>query len=465
MKKTRTTIKKSIYKLILFITIFLFLLNVLTTVIVNIITKDYTELMENSIQLSQVTVNLQNSNHTINRIISTNDPDLWDALDNQLLDINRQLDHIRITLEFTSTGRIYFRNIQNMYDNYKFLINQYALVQHENNLVEYGIAQDIKTQFSYINNHCQLLTQEYLQHSSETYAQALATYNKYRSITFIALILFIILLIGFSVLFIRSMNRSLERLCYKAEELSKKNWTIEDIEENRYEELHTLAQAFNNMKHEIITYIDDVKDKAKLQIILKETQLSALQMQINPHFLFNTLNIISRIALFNNVPEIMALIDAISKILRYSLSHAKELVPLSQELDVLNAYIHIQETRFSDTIQFQVNMKEHDDIPVPPMILQPIVENAIEHGLKTKSENGQITITIYQDDQLVIQIADNGIGMQALSTEKKQTTGIGLNNVRQRLQLTFNQDNLLNIQSHQGEGTTVTIKIPLEGGV
>lgn len=459
--KRSKTIKGSIYKLILVITVFLFFLNILTTLVVNIITKDYSSLMDHTIELSHLTVSLQNNFKTMDRIISSSNKEEWPQVNEQLRDMDQQLLHIKDTIQLNENGGIYLRNLLNMYDNYKVLIEEYAAVQDQNDFVEYKTVRDIKTQRSYITTHCQLLTQEYLHYSSLSYKETIGAYTKYRNLTLAALILFIILLVSFSFIFVNTMNRSIQNLCHKAEQLSKKNWAIEDIQETKYKELDTLAKAFNNMKHEIRTYIDSVKDKAKLQIILKETQLSALQMQINPHFLFNTLNTISRIAMFNDVPEIMDLINSISKILRYSL-HGKDLVPLSRELDALKAYIHIQETRFSDTIQFNTTLHQHTDVLVPPLILQPIVENAIQHGLKTKSHGGVVDITVIEEKDLYIHITDNGVGMEAtLSDSKKQSHGIGIENVQQRLGLIFSDKDLLRISSNE-KGTTITICIPIK---
>lgn len=417
--------------------------------------------MDHTIELSHLTVSLQNNFKTMDHVMTSNDEEEWYTVNMQLEDINSQLLHIKETIQLNENGGIYLRNLLNMYDNYKSLIQRYAMVQEQNDIYEYRAVQDIKTQSNYITTHCQLLTQEYLHYSSLSYQETIAAYTRYRNLTLGALVIFIILLISFSFIFVNTMNRSIQRLCHKAEELSKKNWSIEDIEETKYQELHTLAQAFNNMKHDIRNYILSVKDKAKLQVVLKETQLSALQMQINPHFLFNTLNTISRIAMFNNVPQIMDLIDAVSKILRYSL-HGKDLVPLSQELEALHAYIHIQETRFSDTISFETILRDHEDVLVPPLILQPIVENAIQHGLKTKSENGSVAIIVEQEKDLFIHIIDNGVGMEATKEEDKiESHGIGLENVHQRLGLIFNQDDLLQISSSH-EGTKVSIRIPIK---
>jgi two-component system sensor histidine kinase YesM len=264
--------------------------------------------------------------------------------------------------------------------------------------------------------------------------------------------------------------------------LSEGHWEIADLAAGRYQELNAVALAFNNMKHDIRRYLKQSAEKARLEIrlqkeklanlkkgqLLKEMQLNLLQRQINPHFLFNTLNMIGKAALLQSPEVTLELIEAISKILRYNLEHEGTVIDLQSELEVVKAYLFIQQNRFQEQMHFLI---EEDAglsrIKVLPMIIQPLVENAIIHGMADKKENGLITLSFHKAGGfLLIIIADNGCGFNPdhFSGRDGTKTSIGLTNIRQRLQLHYQRNDLFMIESHVNQGTKVTIKIPLGVG-
>lgn len=240
------------------------------------------------------------------------------------------------------------------------------------------------------------------------------------------------------------------------------------------------------MKHSIREFIFELKEKTEIENnyhieqlknvekdkLIKETQLSALQSQMDPHFLFNTLNTISRVAMFEYADETVKLIEATSKILRYNLDCKDKMVKLKEEIRMTKAYVIIQETRFQDQMSFSFNIdKNLDNVKVPPMLIQPIVENAIIHGLREKDKGGIISITVMEENSLIsISIKDNGVGMDnekmdsLMNEVKNESTGLGVFNVKKRLELYFNRNDLFVIKSQKGEGTEVIIFIPIDGG-
>jgi two-component system, sensor histidine kinase YesM len=270
---------------------------------------------------------------------------------------------------------------------------------------------------------------------------------------------------------LRDLSSHLSSVEQSAKELSRGNWEIPDIDESRYRELSSVANAFNEMKHSIVRFVSEVEDKAEQDRLLRETQLRALQVQTNPHFLFNALNMIARSALFEDKETTISLVESVSSILRYSLENEANEVPLSMEVEIVKAYMFIQGTRFGDRISFVIDMPETiDDPQVPPMLLQPLVENAIIHGLRDKRDGGTVTLRVRSDGgEVLIEIEDNGKGFspdrvgEVLDGRRKNDTGrtsIGLHNVARRLELAYDTDSLLSIQSVPGDGTTVTIRIP-----
>jgi len=194
---------------------------------------------------------------------------------------------------------------------------------------------------------------------------------------------------------------------------------------------------------------------------------------MDPHFLFNTLNTVSRTAMFENAAKTQELIIAISKIMRYNLDHKGKMVELNKEIEVLKAYLTIQETRFKEQMNFRIKTEgDLSNFKIPPMIIQPIVENSIIHGLADIESEGKVLIEIdKEEDYLIIKIIDNGIGIEKqklvdiLNEEHKiesdKRKSLGLLNVIKRLKLHYGK-NLLNINSKVNKGTEVIIRIPID---
>jgi sensor histidine kinase YesM len=280
---------------------------------------------------------------------------------------------------------------------------------------------------------------------------------------------------------------TIEKLSSFARYLSLGHWEIENIEEINYRELNILGQTFNLMKNNISKYIKELKEKSEVENklnqekmqniekerLLKESQLLNLQMQMDPHFLFNTLNTVSRTAMFENAAKTQELIIAISKIMRYNLDHKGKMVELNKEIEVLKAYLTIQETRFKEQMNFRIKTEgDLSNFKIPPMIIQPIVENSIIHGLADIESEGKVLIEIdKEEDYLIIKIIDNGIGIEKqklvdiLNEEHKiesdKRKSLGLLNVIKRLKLHYGK-NLLNINSKVNKGTEVIIRIPID---
>lgn len=217
----------------------------------------------------------------------------------------------------------------------------------------------------------------------------------------------------------------------------------------------------------------EMKAKAELENLLRAAELKALQSQVNPHFMFNTLNTIARLALLEGAERTQEVVYALSDLLRNHLRDNEQMSTLEAEIKGVSAYLLIQKARFGDRIKTEINVPaELGQYIVPVMILQPLVENSIIHGLEKKPEGGSITISAgLEGDSLVITVVDTGVGIpkermkELLQKEKRTTgnshsTGLGIINVHKRIQHHFGQEYGLNIISEAGKGTTVYIKLP-----
>jgi len=224
-------------------------------------------------------------------------------------------------------------------------------------------------------------------------------------------------------------------------------------------------------QHQLMT---EMKAKNELESLLKETEYKALQAQINPHFLFNCLNTISQIAIIEGAGQTQELIYAISDILRSLLKQPQKIITLKEELKYVRDYLSIQKARFGDRIHVMYNIDtEILEAKIPKFVLQPIVENAVVHGLEPKIEGGNLIIDAHKENNhIVINISDTGVGipeaemstiLKAKTTTAKteNVTGLGINNVHQRIQFYFGEDYGLKINSKPDEGCKVTITIPI----
>jgi two-component system sensor histidine kinase YesM len=288
-----------------------------------------------------------------------------------------------------------------------------------------------------------------------------------------------------------SLTKPIEQLSRSAEKIAEGNFDIELTQTHTGDETDILASAFIKMVKSIRNYIDELKQHAevekklkeqeyqnlKMKTLLKEAELKFLQSQINPHFLFNTLNAASQLALIEGADKSSEFMENIAQLFRYNLKNIEDLVPLRDEIEYVKNYMQVLKIRFGSRITFYNNIDEDAlDIRIPRIIIQPIVENAYIHGLQDLERNGEIHLNVKSSEEnILIEVIDNGKGMDSNSinsivcscqeeeTSQKQFTGIGINNVLQRLQILFNiadKEKLISIESKMGYGTKVTLTIP-----
>lgn len=230
------------------------------------------------------------------------------------------------------------------------------------------------------------------------------------------------------------------------------------------DEIGLMTQEFRMTLDKIDNLIHENYEK---QLLLKDTKYKMLQAQINPHFLYNTLNSINWMIRAQKNDEAAEMTVALGTILRSALSK-QQYVTIEEELDSLKKYMTIQEYRYRKRVAFSVECEASGRFLIPHMTLQPLVENSIYHGVEKMLTPCTISVTIKEDaERIAITIDDNGPGMtedeleavRSFNAEPKGH-GIGLKNIYERLKMAFEQDADFNISSVCGKGTTVTIRIP-----
>ena len=272
-------------------------------------------------------------------------------------------------------------------------------------------------------------------------------------------------------------------------DISQGSYDTPDVPVPRQDEMGQLADAFNRMKHSMAEQVNTLREKNEIERELHRQKTEALEMQnrmersrlqqlrsqIDPHFLFNTLNVILQTAGIEKAYRTQALITALAHLLRYSLMSNDEQVPLSREVRIVDEYYSIYHVRFGDRIRMEWRISDSLDLTetmVPSFILQPIVENAFKHGISPKEEGGVVRIRVNplrEKGLLYISVCDNGVGIErarleqlknALAKPGERWEHIGVYNVAARLRL-LDERSHLKICSHPGRGTAIRLYLPL----
>lgn len=235
------------------------------------------------------------------------------------------------------------------------------------------------------------------------------------------------------------------------------------------DEIGMLANSFNNM----ITRIENLKDQViHEQEDKRKYEFEALQQQINPHFLYNTLDTIIWMSEVSD-PDVVPTVEALASLFRLSLNKGKEVITVEEEMAQVRNYLFIQKKRYGDILNHEIIIEDNvKDFKTIKLIVQPLVENSIYHGLKMRRGPGNIKIHAYSDEyKLNISISDDGVGMgqeiiDSISQKKyeyldNKGSGIGIKNVHERIQLYFGDEYGLKYSSERGKGTNVTISLPI----
>lgn len=311
--------------------------------------------------------------------------------------------------------------------------------------------------------------------------------------TFSTVILFVAIAGNMFVLLLLSstITKPLTKLAKQAEQVGRGDFDIDFISVESRDEVGVLADAFNKMIESLNEHVTQIKARVveesrlketqlRMESSLKESQLIFLQSQINPHFLYNTLNAGAQLAMMEGAEKTCLFIENLADFFRYSVKHTGQTSTLAEEISQVETYLHIINVRFSGEIHYVKSIEGSiERIALPGVILQPIVENAINHGLRDVKWQKCITLSTREEaERIVVTVADNGKGMTpkeietvlvgqpaAIELDGQQHRGTGLKNVIERLRIYYGVRDVFEIQSEgSGRGTKVSIFIPKSGG-
>lgn len=392
-----------------------------------------------------------------------------------------------------NSGQYILRDLNNTLQTYEE-ISKKTISAYENKegyIFYYDDFISAKNIASYCDIYASALMQNYLQSNSIEYKEL----NKNSSIIYVSLATYLILILSmcviYAMVFIRNISNGLKGIVETSNKVSKGQFEYYEGNKTDIYELDVLTKTFNTMIKDIKNLVSSINDKLILEKKLKEEEmknlqyenalrefdLKVLQSQINPHFLFNTLNCINATAIMEKATTTSKLIKSVSNILRYSLKCMGRNAFLEEEINIVKDYIYIQECRFDDRVKFNLSVNmDIKKIKVPGMTIQPLVENAFIHGIESKEDGGYINISINDEHGICnVIIEDNGIGIQKEILDKinnydydtqhiGHTTGLGINIVEKRLRYLYDKKDMFKIDSEEGKWTKVHLKIPIMGG-
>lgn len=385
------------------------------------------------------------------------------------------------------------KNIKNMSETYLKLVDDTVDAKRGRNIEKYKINYENATViYDYINTYINSLNNEQFKYNSNNYELLLMSLRYLEIIGTVVLLVITFFNVALIIILTRSITGPLMKLTQAANEVSAGNFEVDVIEVDSSDEVEIVTKAFNTMISSIHQYIMKTKESLELESKMKEkelmmtnhlkdAQLKYLQAQINPHFLFNTLNAGAQLAMMEGADKTCLFIENMADFFRSNMKSFDQDSTLRDEIKLVDNYIYILNVRFSGEIHFNKEIDESLlDVRVPSMILQPVVENAVNYGIRDIEYEGEIRLAVYQEnDNINITITDNGAGMDQSTINRvlklnnedgevpkervltKDSNGIGLNNVINRLRLYYDREEVFQIASAgQNKGTQVTISIP-----
>ncbi len=394
------------------------------------------------------------------------------------------------------------KNIRFMTQSYLAVSEEAIQARRARNVEEYKDAYArASTLFEYINNYIYTLNNKRFSRNTENYLSLLGNMRSVERMSLVMIFLVSAFALLLCVMSVRAMISPLRSLSAAAESVAGGDFSVDVKESQRADEVGVVTNAFHKMLGSIRTYIESQRESMEkeaqmkenelsMEAHLKEAQLKFLQAQINPHFLFNSLNAGSQLAMMEGADRTEHFLSRMAQFFRYNVKKTEGDAVLSEEIESVDNYIYILNVRFAGDIHYEKQIDAGIDlegIRMPSMILQPLVENAIQHGIHDDHENGVVTLAVDYvpemenetgTDCVRITVSDNGTGMSRAQLDRimtrdhsphpeeeedKDSTGIAVGNVISRLELYYNRENLFSIWSDgPGTGTEVTVLLPME---
>lgn len=381
-------------------------------------------------------------------------------------------------------------NIIHQSENYLQMAGETITAKRGRNVEKYKASyEETVDMYSDLQACIYALNNKQFKKNTSDYSILLSSLRSMEMVTI--LILFFIGIVNVFVVFLvtKSMTLPLIDLSQAANEVAGGNFDVSVTATDGGDEISVVSRAFKKMLASIQDYISEIRDSVMRESMLKEhelvmenrmkeVQLRSLQAQINPHFLFNTLNAGEQLAMMEGADKTTEFIENMADFFRYNIKKIDNDASIAEEIALVDKYVYILNVRFTGEIHYSKDIDEEvTEVRVPSMILQPIVENAVNYGIRDIDWEGHIDLKVYrQNSDVLLSIKDNGVGMSQdkidrilsgeavgeVSADHAASNGIGLGNVIERLQIFTGQRDVMGIFSEgENKGTEFIIKVPM----
>lgn len=459
-----------------------------------ILMKDMTDLLNKSQELTALYDEINEIQNVLELYLSTRSSDSLQEFYDHSNSISYSNNSLKDDEGYTDRG-IKIKNLTGMIDHYLKILDETVVNKRNKKISEYrkGYEQAVK-EYTYIGDFIEEIMSTDLSESAEKYNEIQKEIDRSSFINYTMFAITIILISAIIVIFSIEITKPITKLASYAKEVRDGNFEVDIVEDGTSSEIRLLYETFKSMTKSIKEYVDELKEKQRLERVLieekldnlrmknalHEAELLALQSQVNPHFIFNSINIGAKVAMLQGDTVTCDYLENFAEIFRYNLKGLDYNASLKEEYDNVLAYMSLLTTRFGDRIDFRYDEIEDDECRefiLPRMTLQPLVENAYIHGISRQEEGGLIMLNIKKvADRLHIIISNTGeefpkdaidrvlnrnLKESKVTSNKGHTTGIGIDNVLTRLRLFYEERDVLNIVSENGL-TKVILSLPLK---
>lgn len=452
--------------------------------------RDYGQLLDENRACQSFMKAMEEEGLAFDGYVSAGTETARDTLEKAIHRTERAIDALPFDYEIIGAER-YARtwNIRNAYQQYaafrdEMLSDSMNRTGFLKRLNEYNQRED------YLEQYSRRLLQLTVEAGSSAYTEKLPLFRVLPFIFINFTLIMLVIVVEMGSVMKESIAKPVRELSQEAQRIARSDFSGEDIHVENRDDLGELVSIFNDMKHAMEENIQTIQENHRMTELLQQeklensemekrlnaNRLELLKSQINPHFLFNTLNMIGSMADLEDAPTTEKMTQSLAQLFRYNLNTREQIVPIEMELRIAENYMYLQKMRFGSRIQYQVNTPEDvSHIRIPSFTMQPLVENAIVHGLSKKEQGGTVSVTVTEDptsEIVTLLIEDDGLGiaeerLSALNArmhnpEENKTAriGIGLGNIYRRIRTLYPEGGDLSIDAKEGVGTRITLTIP-----
>ena len=427
-----------------------------------------------NIDLNDLSASLDEVQNSLKTYLDTKSTEAMDGYYKAYQDFETQISDLTEETSYSQPKRME-RNIRKMSEKYLTMADAALDAKRGRNIERYRMEYDRAAElYRYLRTYINSLNNEMFRSNSADYSKLSVSLNYIEIANILIFVAVTVINIFLVVLIVNRITRPLASLAQVAERVAEGDYDVRVPEVDVRDETGVLNETFGRM-------LNGIRDGVVAEAHLRDAQLKFLQAQINPHFLFNTLNAGSNLAMMEGADRTYTYVKNVADFFRYTIKKMDAPVTLSEEISMTDNYIYIINIRFAGEIKFE---KEVDEsllsVKLPAMTLQPIVENAVNHGVRNILGHAEIRMKVYREEggSVHIEITDNGEGMTQdqindilrrkitdPDPEGKGSGGIGLHNVIGRLKLLYDTEDVCRIESEGiGKGTTVILRLPYNEG-